>query len=93
MAVAQELDCLLSLAQASAAHPGCSTPEFVPFEGRSVLELRQAVHPCIYEQSVVRLTQEHKRFVPNDIVLGCEVSDGKSEQTASKTTAGATGQR
>ena len=80
VAVAQELDCLLSLAQASAAHPGCHTPEFVPFEGHSVLELRGAVHPCLYEQSVARLTQEQKQFVPNDIVLGCAVSDGRASR-------------
>ena len=78
VAVAQELDCLLSLAQASAAHPGCRTPEFVPFEGHSVLELRGAVHPCLYEQSVARLSQEQKQFVSNDIVLGYAVSDGQA---------------
>lgn len=63
--VVAQLDCLISIAKASAAigSPSCR-PEFVE-EGsaRSVLEFKELRHPCI---------ETTTNFIPNDISLGGE---------------------
>ena len=59
--VIAQLDCLISLAKASASlgQPSCR-PEFVD-DGCSVLEFVELRHPCL---------QNVDNFIPNDIVLG-----------------------
>ena len=62
------LDCLISLAKASASlgSPSCR-PEFVDEDGtRSVLEFQTLRHPCI---------ETTTNFIPNDIALGGEAAN------------------
>ena len=60
--VVAQLDCLISLAKASAAlgEPSCR-PTFLE-EGRSVLEFEELRHPCMLPNVM--------DFIPNDITLG-----------------------
>ena len=67
LAIAQHvatLDCLLSLAftASTSMFPMCR-PDFVEGPG-SVLDLRQAVHPCVASMS------DTNNYIPNDTVLG-----------------------
>lgn len=73
--VASELDSLLSLAQVSKHHIGCVRPEFVSFEAngnRAMLELRQSVHPTLYESANVNglKPDANQAFIANDVFLG-----------------------
>jgi DNA mismatch repair protein MSH6 len=65
--VIAQLDCLISLASASAAlgEPSCR-PTFVESE-RSVVEFEELRHPCIL--------QNVTDFIPNDVKLGGDVSN------------------
>jgi len=70
-----ELDCLLSLALVSAHHAGCVRPEFLsPAQsgGRALLDLRQAVHPTLYESQNVNGLRpgSDNTFIANDVCLG-----------------------
>ncbi|KAK0648722.1 muts domain V-domain-containing protein [Cercophora newfieldiana] len=60
--IISQLDCLISLAKASASlgHPSCR-PEFVDDE-RSVIEFKELRHPCMINSV--------DDFIPNDIKLG-----------------------
>lgn len=60
--IVAQLDCLISLAKASAAigHPSCR-PEFVQVE-RSVVEFEELRHPCMLSSV--------GDFIPNDVTLG-----------------------
>lgn len=62
--IVSQLDCLISLAKASASlgEPSCR-PEFVDNE-RSVLEFQELRHPC--------LLSSVEDFIPNDVQLGGE---------------------
>lgn len=62
--IVSQLDCLISLAKASASlgEPSCR-PEFVDNE-RSVLEFEELRHPC--------LLSSVEDFIPNDVQLGGE---------------------
>jgi DNA mismatch repair protein MSH6 len=70
-----ELDCLLSLALISKNHANCVRPEFVSFEdngGRALLDLRQAVHPTLYESANINglRSGSDNTFIANDVFLG-----------------------
>ncbi len=70
-----ELDCLISLALVSSHHSGCVRPSFVSFEangGHALLDLRQGVHPTLYESSNVNglKTGTDHAFIANDVLIG-----------------------
>ena len=72
--VLAELDCLLSLAAVSSNHIGCVRPKFVSHEasgGNSFIDLRQAVHPALYESQMQKhMDTQPTSFIPNDTVIG-----------------------